>query len=132
MSLGRRLSDFGRENLGRIVFIVAVVLALAIWIVHVRLNDDGIVSGVVLNEDGEPVAGATVQIREQTLNLLKEPRTEQTDEQGRFVFTNIEMIEFVISAKLEGVGASARPRYHLYFMRQNFELPEPLVLKASS
>jgi hypothetical protein len=132
MSLGRRLSDFGRENLGRIVFIVAVVLALAIWIVHVRLNDDGIVSGVVLNEEGEPVAGATVQIREQTLNLLKEPRTEQTDEQGRFVFTNIEMIEFVISAKLEGVGASARPRYHLYFMRQNFELPEPLVLKASS
>jgi hypothetical protein len=132
MRLGRRLSDFGRENLGRIVFIVAVVLALAIWIVHVRLNDDGIVSGVVLNEDGEPVAGATVQIREQTLNLLKEPRTEQTDEQGRFVFTNIEMIEFVISAKLEGVGASARPRYHLYFMRQNFELPEPLVLKASS
>jgi hypothetical protein len=132
MSLGRRLSDFGRANLGRIVFIVAVVLALAIWIVHVRLNDDGIVSGVVLNEEGEPVAGATVQIREQTLNLLKEPRTEQTDEQGRFVFTNIEMIEFVISAKLEGVGASARPRYHLYFMRQNFELPEPLVLKASS
>jgi hypothetical protein len=132
MSLGRRLSDFGRENLGRIVFVVAVVLALAIWIVHVRLNDDGIVSGVVLNEEGEPVAGATVQIREQTLNLLKEPRTEQTDEQGRFVFTNIEMIEFVISAKLEGVGASARPRYHLYFMRQNFELPEPLVLKASS
>jgi hypothetical protein len=132
MSLGRRLSDFGRENLGRIVFIVAVVLALAIWIVHVRLNDDGIVSGVVLNEEGEPVAGATVQIREQTLNLLKEPRTEQTDEQGRFVFKDIEMIEFVISAKLEGVGASARPRYHLYFMRQNFELPEPLVLKASS
>jgi len=132
MSLGRRLSDFGRENLGRIVFVVAVVLALAIWIVHVRLNDDGIVSGVVLNEEGEPVAGATVQIREQTLNLLKEPRTEQTDEQGRFVFKDIEMIEFVISAKLEGVGASARPRYHLYFMRQNFELPEPLVLKASS
>jgi hypothetical protein len=132
MSLGRRLSDFGRENLGRIVFIVAVVLALAIWIVHVRLNDDGIVSGVVLNEEGEPVAGATVQIREQTLNLLKEPRTEQTDEQGHFVFKDIEMIEFVISAKLEGVGASARPRYHLYFMRQNFELPEPLVLKASS
>jgi len=132
MRLGRRLSDFGRENLGRIVFIVAVVLALAIWIVHVRLNDDGIITGVVLTEEGDPVQGATVQLREQTLNLLKEPRTEQTDEQGRFVFTNIEMIEFVISAKLEGVGASARPRYHLYFMRQNFELPEPLVLKASS
>ena len=132
MSLGRRLSDFGRANLGRIVFIAAVVLALAIWIVHVRLNDDGIVSGVVLTETGDPVEGATVQLREQTLNLLKEPRTEQTDERGRFVFTDIEMIEFVISAKREGVGASARPRYHLYFMRQNFELPEPLILKAGS
>jgi hypothetical protein len=132
MSLGRRLSDFGRANLGRIVFVVAVVLALAIWIVHVRLNDDGIVSGVVLNEEGEPVAGATVQIREQTLNLIKEPRTVQTDEHGRFEFTDIEMIEFVVSAKRDGVGASQRRHYHLYFMRQNFELPEPLVLKASS
>ena len=48
MSLGRRLSDFGRENLGRIVFIVAVVLVLLIWIIHVRLNDDGIVTGVTI------------------------------------------------------------------------------------
>jgi hypothetical protein len=132
MSLGRRLSDFGRENLGRIVFIVAVVLVLLIWIIHVRLNDDGIVTGVVLTENGEPVAGATVQIREQTLNLIKEPHNQQTDEQGRFVFTDIEMIEFVISAKREDVGASERRHYHLYFMRQNFELPEPLVLKAGS
>jgi len=132
MSLGRRLSDFGRENLGRIVFIVAVVLVLLIWIVHVRLNDDGIITGVVLTEQGEPVQGATVQLREQTLNLIKEPRTEQTDDRGRFEFTGIEMIEFVISAKQEGVGASQRHHYHLYFMRQNFELPEPLVLKAGS
>lgn len=132
MSLGRRLSDFGRANLGRIVFVVAVVLALAIWIVHVRLNDDGIVSGVVLTPEGDPVAGATVQIREQTLNLIKEPRTVQTDEQGRFEFTDIEMIDFVISATREGVGASERHRYHLYFMRQNFQLPEPLILKAGS
>jgi len=132
MRLARRLSEFGRANLGRIVFIVAVVLALLIWNIHVRLNDDGLVSGVVLTQEGDPVQGATVQLREQTLNLLKEPRTEQTDEQGRFVFTDIEMIEFVISAKREGVGTSERPRYHLYFMRQNFELPEPLVLKAGS
>lgn len=132
MSVGRRLSEFGRANLGRIIFIVAVVLVLLIWTTHVRLNDDGIVSGVVLTEAGEPVAGATVQIREQTLNLVKEPRAVQTDEQGRFEFTDIEMIDFVVSAKLEGVGASERKRYHLYFMRQNFELPEPLVLKPES
>ena len=132
MSVGRRLSEFGRANLGRIIFIVAVVLVLLIWTTHVRLNDDGIVSGVVLTEAGEPVAGATVQIREQTLNLVKEPRAVQTDEQGRFEFTDIEIIDFLVSAKLDGVGASARKRYHLYFMRQNFELPEPLVLKKES
>ena len=132
MSLGRRLSEFGRANLGRILFILALLLALLIWTTHVRLNDDGIVSGVVLTEGGEPVAGATVQIREQTLNLVKEPRAVQTDERGRFEFTDIEMIDFVISAKLDGVGASPRKRYHLYFMRQNFELPEPLVLKPES
>ena len=132
MSVGSRLSEFGRANAGRIVFVAAVVLALLIWIIHVRLNDDGVVSGVVLSQAGDPVQGATVQLREQTLNLVKEPRAVKTDEQGRFAFTDIEIIEFVISAKLEGVGASARQRYHLYFMRQNFELPEPLILEAGS
>jgi len=132
MSLARRLSEFGRANLGRFVFIVAVVLALLIWNIHVRLNDDGIITGVVLTPEGDPVQGATVQLREQTLNLVKEPRTEQTDDQGRFIFTDIEMIDFVISAKKEGIGTSKRHRYHLYFMRQNFELPEPLVLEAGS
>jgi hypothetical protein len=132
MNLGRRLSEFGRVNLGRIIFIAAVVLALVIWSIHVRLNDDGIVSGVVLTSEGAPVQGATVQLRERTLNLDKEPRDAQTDEQGRFEFTDIEMIEFVISAGKEGVGASPRRRYHLYFMRQNFELPEPIVLNGDS
>ncbi len=132
MSLVRGLSEFGRANLDRILFVVAVVLVLLIWNIHVRLNDDGIVTGVVLTQEGNPVQGATVQLREQTLNLVKEPHTEQTDEQGRFVFTAIEMIEFVISARREGYGSSERHRYHLYFMRQNFELPEPLVLKAGS
>jgi hypothetical protein len=132
MSLGRRLSEFGRANLGRILFIVVLVLILVIWLIHVRLNDDGIITGVVLTESGDPVPGAFVQIREQTLNLVKEPRTVQTDQQGRFEFTDIEMIDFVVSAKLEGVGASERKRYHLYFMGQNFELPEPLVLKKES
>jgi hypothetical protein len=132
MSLGRRLSEFGRANLGRIIFIVAVVLALVIWTIHVRLNDDGIISGVVVTEEGEPVPGATVQLRERTLNLDKEPLDAQTDEQGRFEFTDIEMIEFLITADKEGMGASGRRRYHLYFMGQNFELPEPLVLKPGS
>jgi hypothetical protein len=132
MSLSPRWSEFGRANLGRIVFILAVILILVIWLVHVRLNDDGIVTGVVLTEGGEPVAGATVQIREQTLNLVKEPRAVLTDEQGRFEFTDIEMIDFLVSAKLDGVGVSERKRYHLYFMHQNFEVPEPLVLKSES
>jgi hypothetical protein len=132
MSLVRGLSEFGRANLGRILFVVAVVLALLIWNIHVRLNDDGIVTGVVLTQEGNPVQGATVQLREQTLNLVKEPLIEQTDEQGRFVFTDIEIIEFVISAKREDYGTSVRHRYHLYFKRQNFELPEPLVLKTGS
>ena len=132
MSVGRRLSEFGRANLGRMLFVVAVVLILVIWLVHVRLNDDGIITGTVLNQDGSPVQGATVQLRERTLNLVKEPSTVQTDQQGRFEFTDIEMIDFLVSAKLDGVGASERKRYHLYFMRQNFELPEPLVLKTES
>jgi hypothetical protein len=132
MSLARRISEFGRANLGRLLFIAAVGLTLVIWNIHVRLNDDGIINGAVVSQEGQPVQGATVQLREQTLNLLKEPLIEQTDEQGRFMFTDIEMIEFVISAKKEGYGTSQRHRYHLIFKRQNFELPEPLVLGTGS
>ena len=132
MSLSRRFAEIGRANLGRILFVAAVVLVLLIWMIHVRLNDDGIITGVVLTQAGDPVPGATVQLREQTLNLVKEPRAVLSDEQGRFEFTDVEMIDFLVSAKLEGAGASERRRYHLYFMRQNFELPEPLVLKTES
>ncbi len=132
MSLFRGISELGRANLGRLLFIAAVALALLIWNIHVKLNDDGIISGVVVSREGNPVQGAMVQLREQTLNLVKEPVIERTDEQGHFVFRDIEMIEFVISAKREGYGTSERHRYHLIFKRQNFELPEPLVLDTGS
>ena len=132
MRLFRRISEFGRASLGRILFIAAVALVLLIWNIHVRLNDDGIIRGVVVSPEGNPVREATVQLREQTLNLVKEPLVETTGEQGNFVFRDIEMIEFVISAKKEGYGTSERHRYHLIFMGQNFELPKPLVLETGS
>ena len=65
---------------------------------------------------------------ESSVNLSKEPVIRETDEQGRFVYEDMDVVEFVVSAKKQGYGKSERKRYHLYFKKQNFELPEPLVL----
>ena len=128
MKFREHLSAFGRNNLSRIIFLAAIVLAILIWNIYASMNDDGIVTGRVVTPDGQPAANATVNLRESTINLLKEPIKTQTDSEGRFRYEDIDMIEFVLTAQKEGYKNSKRYRYHLYFMGQNFSLPEPIVL----
>lgn len=90
----------------------------------------GEIRGRVVDKNGSPVAGATVRLREKTLNLIKEGIIATTDSEGRFIFTDMAMIEFIIDVSLNGRLESEEARYHLYFPEQDFELPEPLVLPA--
>lgn len=117
------------RNKWRIAFVVVLALALGAWRVYVVNNDDGCLRGRVVDADGRPVAAARVELQEETINLLKQPIVETTDAEGRFEYEDIEMIEFVIRARKEGLGVSERQRHHLYFMGQNFTLEEPLVLR---
>lgn len=116
------------RNRGRLIFLAALLLVFLAWRVFVMTNDDGWVRGRVLDPAGQPVAGAQVELQEKTINLLKPPLVTTTDGEGRFRYEDLQMIEFVISARKEGVGHSARQRLHLYFMGQNLNIEEPFVL----
>jgi len=105
---------------------VLVVLVLGAWI-YIKANQTGEVRGLVVDGAGRPVAGATVRLREKTLNLIKQGITTETDAEGRFIFTDQAIIEFFIDARTDGV-VSEEYRYHLYFKEQDFELPDPIVI----
>ena len=115
-------------NLGNSIFVFVLVLSLVSWIVYTRASSDGIVTGRVVDSSGAPVAGATVLIREKTLSLIKPPVRALTDAEGVFTFHKIDMIEFLISARKEGYAASKDVHYHLYFKKQHFRVPRPLVV----
>ena len=123
--------SWASRNKWRIAFVVVLLLALGVWQIYIANNDDGYIRGRVVDESGTPVAEARVELQEETINLLKQPTVETTNAEGWFEYEDIEMIEFVIRARKEGVGVSERQRHHLYFMSQNFTLPEPLVLQPS-
>ena len=116
------------RNRRRLVFLALLLVGLLAWRIFVVRNDDGIIAGQVLGPDGAPAAGAQVELQEETINLLKPPVVETTDAEGRFRYENVQMIEFVIRARKDGVGVSGQRRYHLYFKGQNFRVDEPLIL----
>ncbi len=131
----RKAPDIGgfiRKNLVRFLVVLLVIAAFVVWKINVSLNDDGFITGSVVDASGAPVAGATVHIQEKTINLLKPPVVAVTGSEGRFEYGEMAIIEFVITASADGYSASEPRRYHLYFEGQNFEIPEPLVLKHST
>lgn len=86
-------------------------------------NDQGTVTGRVVDEDGDPVANATVYIERVNIrNQLGKVNTT-TDADGYYEFTNqTRLLEFRIHAVKEGVGSSEVTRHHLYFRGQNTEI----------
>lgn len=117
------------RNKWRIAFVIFLLVIVGAWRIYVAANDDGYLRGTVVDPAGEPVEGAKVELQEKTINLLKQPTVETTDGEGRFEYEDVEMIEFVIRARKEGVGVSRRRSYHLYFKGQNVTLNEPFVLR---
>ena len=123
MSAGRRWL------LNRYVVVFGAIAVVTIaWNLYVATHSDGRIAGVVLGPDGRPVAGATVTLRERTLTTLEPRATSVTGERGEFVLTGQRVHHFVLEAEKEGVGASPRSTFRLYFRGQNFTLPVPLRL----
>lgn len=106
---------------------VSAVLVLG-WNGWIALHDDGIVRGRVVQEDGRPVAGATVSFWEKTLTTLERRAATDTGPDGGFAFTGQAAHHFALQAQKSGVGVSPRTLYRRYFRGQNLVVDEPLRL----
>jgi hypothetical protein len=113
---------------GNSIFLFLLAALIGGWVLYINVNSDGIVTGLVVDEAGDPVFGATVVIREKTLNYTFPPIKVTTNGEGVYTFENIDMIEFIIEADKEHYRASEKKRYHLYFRGQHFKVPQPLRL----
>ncbi|NOY07256.1 MAG: carboxypeptidase regulatory-like domain-containing protein [Spirochaetes bacterium] len=114
-----------------VITFLSIGLIIGIWSIYVQYNNDGIIMGKVVDETGKGIPNAVVIIVEELSGGIQEPLTTHTDKKGNFLFKDIDYIEFIISAKKSGYTASEKTRYHLYFKRENFKLPRPLVLNYS-
>ena len=132
MSVKNALNSFLSENLSTIVFVLVVAALIGVWNIYISFHNDGLVAGRVVDRSGRGVENATVIIAEKTLEKLKNQQETTTDDQGYFRFEGIVMVEFVIWAEKPGYAEMKNRSYHLYFKKQNFQLPEPLVLERAN
>ncbi|MBN2553275.1 MAG: carboxypeptidase regulatory-like domain-containing protein [Spirochaetales bacterium] len=131
MSVKNALKSFLAENLSTVVFAAVLGVLIGAWNIYISFHDDGTVAGRVVNSSGAGVESATVIVAEKTLEMLKNQQETTTDDQGYFRFEGIDMVEFIIRAEKPGYLEMKNRSYHLYFKKQNFHLPEPLVLERA-
>lgn len=117
-----------RLLINRFTILIAVVLVASVAVQgYVVANNDGYVTGQVVDDDGDPVANANVTLSPQTVAGVPNPQSTTTDENGEFEFRDQSLLEFTIQAEHKESGESETNRYHLYFKGQNKEVT--LVLK---
>lgn len=113
---------------------VAVPLALAVvvagWNVHVALNDDGIIKGVVRDRSGAAVPGATVIFFERNAIYFEERRRTTTDAQGAYRFTDMQFHIGQLEARTPDGRQSPRHLLRLWFRAQNTDVA-PLVVDTA-
>jgi len=104
----------------RLVIVIVLVLVVSGSVQALTsMNDDGNISGQVMNADGEPVAGANVVIQGLNIRSQTGGANTTTNENGYYEFTNqTDVLEFRLSVTKEGYK-STEIRHHLYFKGQN-------------
>ncbi|WP_137290622.1 carboxypeptidase-like regulatory domain-containing protein [Natronorubrum halophilum] len=111
-----------RFLINRFTILIAVVLVASVAAQgYVAANNDGYVTGQVVDGDGDPVANANVTLSPQTIAGVPDPQSTTTDENGAFEFRDQSLLEFTIRAEHEE-SESETNRYHLYFKGQNKEV----------
>ncbi|HUX12399.1 MAG TPA: carboxypeptidase-like regulatory domain-containing protein [Spirochaetia bacterium] len=128
MKLFRWTCALIRGSIANSIVIFVIVAAFAGWMAFVYLNNDGVITGVVVDGSGHPVSNARVLVREKTLQLIKPPIGTDTNSKGVYRFKDMKIIEFLISARKDGYKSPEPVHYHLYFKGQHFKVPKPLVL----
>ena len=102
------------------IVLLTLLLLFGVGQGYIATNDDGRISGTVIGPDGEPVRDANVTIRPIGSETVGSEKTTNTDDDGRFDFTDqTSVLQFEISASKGGLGQSGVQRIHLYFRGQN-------------
>lgn len=121
--LAKEVVSVRRLLVNRITITLVVVLVVAVALQgYVAANNDGHVTGQVVDADGDPVADATVTLTPDTIGGVPDRSTTTTDDDGRFAFSDPSLIEFTVEAEHESLGESETDRHHLYFRGQNVEV----------
>ena len=111
---------------------VAGPLALAVlvagWNLHVAMNDDGLIRGVVRDRTGAAVPGATVIFFERNSAYFEERRRTTTDARGAYRFTDMRIHIGQLEARTSDGRQSQRHLLRLWFRAQNTDV-EPLILR---
>lgn len=112
-----------RLLINRFTILIAVVLVASIAAQgYIAANNEGYVTGQVVDGNGDPIANATVTVSPQTIAGVPDRKSTTTDENGEFEFRDDSFLEFTIQAQHEELGESETRRYHLYFRGQNTEV----------
>lgn len=104
-----------------------IALIVLVQNIYVALNNDGRVTGTVLDESGQPVASASVVLARRTVTSVETVAQTRTDGQGRYRFDQHGQYAIVLTAS-SGDLSSERLPVPLWFRDQNVVAP-PLVLR---
>ena len=130
MKLFEVIGRAARRNPGNMFLLVLILCSAIGWTIYVQVTAGGIISGTVVDVAGDPVAGATVELSEKTLNYTFPPVETRSDPDGRFRYEDMDVLEFVVQARVGDELRSSSQRHHLVFKGQSYELPEPLVVRT--
>lgn len=111
------------------IILVAIVLITAGAQAYVNTNDSGVISGQVVDEEGDPVADVTVVIEKVDLKNQVGRQTQTTDSTGQFRFSDANVLEFRIYAQNDKTKSNVH-QIHLYYRGQPRQVT--LVLNQSA
>jgi hypothetical protein len=93
---------------------------------------DRTLSGIVVDPDGTPVAGAVVWLKERQYEDTDMPYRRETDSEGRFSFPVYEGIKYSLSANVDVDGRRVKRSDDLEVVITSNQEPIKLVLKKAN
>jgi hypothetical protein len=109
---------------------LALVLLVIGWNVYVAANNQGIVTGTVVDAGGRPVSGVEVVFFERDFVNYQEKLRARTDANGRYRFDGVQTHVGQLEARFADGKRSERQPLRLWFRAQNREA-DPLVMPRS-
>lgn len=120
IQLALEVTTWRRLLFNRFTMIAIMVLVASSSVgAYVGQNNDGHIHGKVVSQDGEPVVGATVELRNIPLQGVVKTDATETNENGEFEFTDkTQLLEYRLAVIVDGEPVFVE-RNHLYFKGQN-------------